>query len=218
MTSNGQAPSARPFGDAIAAAVADLLDRGGRILWGWNAHWMLKKGDRFVYERLKDTPEEIFAAPQKAAFAAWLAQQSPYSLDAHVRPACQDTVEVITHALLADAVAQDAGINDPTPYGPALAREVAEALDRGAAMMHAHRDYGGMGLARRGDGYAYGPVYDGELMEERVFPTKAAFVTWLAAQSDATLSGREAPSPFDWDNQRITRARLRAVIAAQPPG
>jgi len=41
---------------------------------------------------------------------------------------------------------------------------------------------------------------------------------WLAQQSDETLSGREGPSPFDWDNQRITRKRLLEAIATDTVG
>ena len=203
----------KPFGPALAAGVADLIDRGGRVLWGWNAHWMLKKGDRLVYEALKDRHRELFSAPDRKAFAAWLAQQSPRSLDDLVRPGCSDMVEPITADLLAEAVAENRGINDPTPYGAALANAVAEALERGVTIAYAHRDYGGMGLARRADGYAYGPVFDGDVQDGAIYPTQAAFVAWLAAQSDATLAGRDAPSPFDWDNQRLTRARL--IEAAQ---
>lgn len=205
-------PSTQPFGDDLASAVVMLLDRGGRILWGWNAHWMRKDGDRFAYEVLKGARREIFASPDPAAFAAWLARQSPSSLDAHVRPGCSDTIEVISHDLLADAVSTQAGVNDTTPYGDALAEAVADALDRGVEVAYTHRDDCGMGLARRPEGYAYGPVYDGMLDPQRVFATRAAFVAWLAAQSDATLSGREDPLPFNWDNQRITRARLQAAI------
>lgn len=210
-------PSAEQFGDQIAGDVADLLKRGGRVLWGWNAHWMLKKGDRFVYELLKDARQEIFASAEQPAFVAWLAKQSPRSLHAYARPASQDAVEIITHDLLAQAVTGNLGINDPTAFGAALANQVADALDRGVAMTYAHRDYCGMGLVRRPSGYAYGPVYDGDLLDGTVFATRAAFVAWLADQSDATLSGRDESSPFDWDNQRITRARLLDALAAAKP-
>jgi hypothetical protein len=198
----------QPFGDALSAAVANLIDRGGRVLWGWNAHWMLKKGDRLVYEALKDQRRELFSAPDQHAFAAWLAQQTPNTLLAFVRPSCADTVETISHTMLAEAVAANQGINDPTPYGLPFANAVADALERGVVVAYAHRDYGGMGLASRPNGYAYGPVFDGDLLDGTVYPTRAAFVTWLAQQSDASLAGRDEPSPFDQDNQRLTRARL----------
>ena len=120
---------------------------------------------------------------------------------------------MITHDLLAEAVAGNLGINDPTPFGATLANQVADALDRGVAMTYKHRDYCGMGLLRRPDGYAYGPVYDGDLIDGTVFPTHAAFVAWLAEQSDVTLSGRDGAMPFDWDDQRITRARLLDALA-----
>jgi hypothetical protein len=217
MEAEENAPSPKQFGDQIAADVADLLSRGGRVLWGWNAHWMLKKGDRFVYELLKDSRQEIFASADQQAFAAWLSRQSPRSLHEHARPACGDAVEVVTHDLLAEAVAGNSGINDATPFGAMLAGQLADALDRGVAVTYVHRDYCGMGLVRRPDGYAYGPVYDGDLLDSTVFPTRAAFIAWLAVQSDATLSGRDGPAPFDWDNQRITRARLLDALKAPTP-
>ena len=210
-------PAALPFGKEIADGVADLLDRDGRILWGYCSHWMLKKGDRLVYERLKGSRREVFATPDKNAFAAWLAQQSPQSLDDNVRPGCHDTIEVITHELLAEAVAHNAGVNDPTPYGAALAGQVVDALDRGVTVAYSHRDYCGMGLGRGDEGYIYGPVHDGQLFAEAVFKTREALRVWLAQQSDATLCGRESPQPFDWDNQRLTRVRLLEAIATAAP-
>ena len=209
--------SPQPFGKEIAGGVADLLDRDGRILWGYCSHWMLKKGDRLVYELLKDARREVFATPQKNEFAAWLAQQSPQSLDDHVRPTCHDTIEVITHELLAEAVAHNAGVNNPTPYGAALAGQIVDALDRGITVAHSHRDYCGMGLGRGDSGYVYGPVYDGQLFKEAVFKTREELRAWLARQSDATLSGRELAQPFEWDNQRLTRVRLLEAIATTAP-
>jgi hypothetical protein len=215
---HSSAPSSLPFGDALASLVVELLARQGLVLWGWNAHWMLMKGDRFVYELLKDTRREVFATADRSAFTAWLAQQSPQTLNDHVRRQCNDTVELITHNLLAEAVAAQSGVNDPTPYGAALANAVADALDRGVAVTYTHRDYCGMGLCRTGGDYEYGPVYDGNLYDGAKFPTHDAFVAWLAAQSDATLAGREDPAPFNWDNQRITRARLMEAIAGPGNG
>ena len=208
-----QARSRKPYGEALAAEVADLLDRGGRVLWGWNAHWMLKKGDLLVYELLRPGRQEVFTAPDKAAFAAWLAKQSPRTLSDHVRRAYNDNGEVISHALLAEAVADNAGVNDPTPFGVELASAVADALDRGVRVTYEHRDYCGMGLERSGDEYHYGEVFDGYLRGDRVFLNRAAFVSWLAEQSDESLSGREGALPFEWDNQRITRARLLEAVA-----
>jgi hypothetical protein len=215
---NSSAPSSLPFGDALAGRVVDLLARQGLVLWGWNAHWLLKTGDRFVYELLKDTRREVFATTDRMAFAAWLARQSPQTLNDHARAHCNDTVELITHELLTEAVATQSGVNDPTPFGAALANAVADALDGGVAVTYTHRDYCGMGLCRTGADYEYGPVYDGLLYDGVKFPTRAAFVAWLAAQSDASLAGREDPSPFNWDNQRITRARLTEAIAATGSG
>ena len=208
------APSTELFGEEIAAGVAALLNRDGRILWGWSSHWMLKKGDRLVYELLKDNRREVFASPQQKAFAAWLAQQSPRSLDDYVRPNCHDTIEVITHEVLTEAVAGNVGVNDSEPYGAALALQVVDALDRGVSVTYLHRDYCGMGLGRGDGGYLYGTVNDGHLFDDTVFATREAMVAWLARQSDATLSGREWDQPFLQNNQRITRARLIEAIKA----
>lgn len=210
--------STLPFGEPIAERVADLLGRGGRILWGWNAHWMRKKGDRFVYEQLKDSTRDIFASSDRQAFARWLSRQSPRSLHDCIRPTCTDSVEEISHAYLAEALACDRGVNDPAPFGTDLAEALADALDRGVSVLYVHRDYCGMGLSRRSGGYAYGPVYDGDLQDEMLFSTRAQLTAWLAQQSDETLSGREGPSPFDWDNQRITRKRPLEAIATDTAG
>lgn len=206
-----------PFGSALAADVADLLERGGRVLSGWNAHWMVKAGDRYTHEVLKGARRAVFATADKAAFAAWLAQQSARSLDDAVRPGCPDSVEPITPEVLAEAIAANFGVRDRTLYGERLANAVADALDRGVAIAHGHRDYCGMGLVRRAEGYVHAPVFDGEVLDGDVqdgetFATRAAFVAWLAAQSDESLSGRDAPASFDYDNQRITRARLIEAI------
>ncbi len=200
-------PSAEPFGAPLATKVADLLADGGRVLAGWCAHWMVKDDDRFAYQVLKPDRREVFGTPDRATFIAWLAAQSPRTLDGFVRPGCGDVIEIITPQVLAEVVAARAGVDDATPYGRALAEKVADALDRGVSVAFSHRDYCGMGLVKAPAGYVYGTFYDGSPEPEQTFATRDAFVTWLAAQSDARLSGR-ADGPFLWQNQRLTRARL----------
>lgn len=111
-------------------------------------------------------------------------------------------------------------------YGPALAEQVAEALLAGRRLAAYHRDYCGLGLEYRRGTFFYGEVWDGQLqqwstIDDRpgfllTFPDRAAFVAWLGAQSDTTLSRREMPEPFYHDNQTITRGRLKAFVADLP--
>ena len=101
-----------------------------------------------------------------------------------------------------------------TPYGPALAGQVADALLRGQRLAHAHRDYCGMGLEYRNHAFYYGEVWDGYWVEEPKvsLATRGAFVQWLARQSDHSLSRVEETDPWYWDNQTITRARLEEFV------
>ena len=213
-SSNNVLLVAEPYGLPLATQVTALLADGGSVLDGWCSHWMAKKGERFVYELLKKARREVFGTLDGDAFAAWLAVQSPRTLDAFVRPTCDDTIETITSELLAQCVAARTGVDDPTPYGRELAEKVLGALDRGVRVASDHRDYCGMGLAKVTGGYVYGACYDGHPDAEptQVFATREAFVAWLAVQSDDLLAGREEENPFYRRNQRVTRARLRQAI------
>ncbi|RZJ92674.1 MAG: hypothetical protein EOO60_06935 [Hymenobacter sp.] len=109
---------------------------------------------------------------------------------------------------------QPAAAPDRTPYGLTLAGQVAARLDQGLALAHSRRGYGGLGLARgAGATYQYGEVWDGVLSPSQTFPSWAAFVAWLAAQSDFSLAGGPAShAPGSGDNQAITRQRLTALV------
>lgn len=100
-----------------------------------------------------------------------------------------------------------------TYYGRELAEKVADALQHGA-LAYSHRDYCGMGLETGSAGeYLYGEVWDGGLaIPTHSFPDKAAFVNWLAIQSDASMAMLDAKDPWYWNNQVITRNRLEAFI------
>jgi hypothetical protein len=100
-----------------------------------------------------------------------------------------------------------------TPYGQELANKVADALQHGT-LAHSHRDYCGMGLERDGDGqYLYGEVWDGGLVTPlQIFPDRTAFVSWLAAQSDASMARLDTPDTWYWNNQVINRERLEAFV------
>jgi hypothetical protein len=104
---------------------------------------------------------------------------------------------------------------DQTPYGRALAERVADTLERGHSLGYSHRDYCGFGLEYAGGEFRYGAIWDGGLDPDRTFADRAAFVTWLAAQSDAALSQADKPDPWVWDNQTLTRARLAEFARGQ---
>lgn len=103
---------------------------------------------------------------------------------------------------------------DRTPYGTALAQQVAEAVARGGTLAPSHRDYCGMGFDYRNQEFRYGEVWDGHYMEEPtlVFASREAFVDWLAQQSDQSLARVEDDNPWYWDNQTITRQRLENFV------
>ncbi|MDO7846804.1 hypothetical protein Q5H92_10585 [Hymenobacter sp. M29] len=103
---------------------------------------------------------------------------------------------------------------DRTPYGAVLAGQVADALVQGQAVAFSHRDYCGMGLRYRNQQFCYGELYDGDFIEEpqQIFASRAAFVQWLAQQSDQSLARTEEPDPWYWDNQTITRQRLETFV------
>jgi hypothetical protein len=102
---------------------------------------------------------------------------------------------------------------DRTPYGLTLAAQVAARLDQGIALTYSQRGYGGMGLARgMGAEYQYGEVWDSALSPSQTFPSWAAFVAWLAAQSDFSLAGPHSQGPSSRYNQAITRQRLTELV------
>ena len=99
-----------------------------------------------------------------------------------------------------------ASVPDRTPFGLTLAAQVAARLYQGLILAHSRRGYGGMGLVRSaGAAYHYGEVWDGVLSPSQTFPSWAAFVAWLAAQSELSLASTE--------KQSITRQHLTKFIA-----
>lgn len=123
------------------------------------------------------------------------------------------TPEPATAAPLAAAERRLAAAHDRTPYGLTLAAQVAARLDQGLTLAHSRRGYGGMGLARgAGAEYQYGEVWDGVLSPSQTFASWAAFVAWLAAQSDFSLAGPASPSPGSGNNPALTRQRLTELV------
>jgi hypothetical protein len=102
---------------------------------------------------------------------------------------------------------------DRTPYGLTLAAQVAARLDQGLTLAPCCRGYGGMGLARGARAeYQYGEVWDGVLSPSQTFPSWAAFVAWLAAQSDFSLASPAVYNLNVLDRQVITRQRLFELV------
>ena len=102
---------------------------------------------------------------------------------------------------------------DHAPYGLTLAAQVAARLDQGITLAHSLRGYGGLGLARRaGAEYQYGEVWDGVLSPSQTFASWAAFVAWLAAQSDFSLAGSHNQGSSNQPYQGITRQRLTELV------
>jgi hypothetical protein len=104
------------------------------------------------------------------------------------------------------------------PYGLELAEAVAARLDQGPDLHYFHRDYCGYGLGKLEGEYVYDEVYDGYILEAKdnsanrvAFTERAEFVSWLANQSDESLSGRN-PLNGAYNNQCIDYWRLKAFI------
>lgn len=97
---------------------------------------------------------------------------------------------------------------DRTPYGLTLAAQVAARLDQGATLAQPP-DHCGRSLARGAQGeYQYGELWHGAFTPAQTFATWAAFVAWLAAQSDYSLAEVATTDSASWDTHRITRQRL----------
>lgn len=110
--------------------------------------------------------------------------------------------------------------------GTALAERVATRLEQGKTLAFDHPEYCGMGLQWVDGIYLYAEVQDGRLplphnlqggpmanMEHAMFATREAFIAWLAAQSDQSLSGATLADEFLRNNQRITQERLQQFVA-----
>lgn len=112
-------------------------------------------------------------------------------------------------------------MNQTPTVGETLAEDIAELLERGLTIGHAHRDYCGMGLSFHAGRYIYGEVHDGRIadIEDRPGPAggpaprrlefdhRQAFVAWLTAQSDGSLH------PWPDNNQPLTIDRLAQIAA-----
>jgi hypothetical protein len=107
-------------------------------------------------------------------------------------------------------------------FGRVMANKIADVLEKGETIVQGQREYCGTGLAFIDGRFIYDDMRDGRLaclaqtpptfdQALAVFSERAAFVAWLAGQSDESLAGRrEHRDPWS-RTQRITLTRLRAV-------
>lgn len=101
------------------------------------------------------------------------------------------------------------------PVGIILAGQVAAQLMNGRSLVYRHRDYCGTGLIYYDKTFFYSRFYDGskeKLLEK--FTVASEFITWLAHQTDRSLSG-EREEFFYKFNQRITRLRLIEFVGQE---
>jgi hypothetical protein len=107
-------------------------------------------------------------------------------------------------------------------FGRVMANRIADLLEKGETIVQGQKEYCGTGLAFVDGRFVYDDMRDGRLaclgqtppsfdQALAIFSDRAAFVAWLAGQSDDSLAGgREHRDPWS-KTQRITLSRLRAV-------
>ncbi|WP_057937985.1 hypothetical protein [Algoriphagus resistens] len=99
---------------------------------------------------------------------------------------------------------------DNENFGEQLALRVAQKLKanptESGGLYHAHRDYCGMGLYIHNGKFTLGTVNDGRGPYPIVadFDTEAAFISWLAYESDQSM----AMYGEQFNNQTLTKLRL----------
>lgn len=116
------------------------------------------------------------------------------------------------------------GLSD-TPYGETLARKVAEKLIQAPSKLsengsyttsgglyHSHRDYCGIGLYYYEGQFAIGEVNDAMGPDPVLvkFDDREEFISWLAGQSDQSMSlvVSDRYGSMRFNNQTITKIRL----------
>jgi hypothetical protein len=107
-------------------------------------------------------------------------------------------------------------------FGRVMANKIADLLEQGETIIQGQKDFCGTGLAFVEGRFVYDDMRDGRLaclnqsppafdQALAIFSERAAFVAWLAGQSDHSLAGsREHRDPWS-KTQRITLNQLRAV-------
>ena len=100
-------------------------------------------------------------------------------------------------------------------YGEPLARKVARKLTANpGGLFHSHRDYCGIGLYFFKGQFTLGEVNDGMGPHPIMltFENRDEFITWLANQSDQSMSlfaaVKDNNVSFKFNNQTVTKTRL----------
>ncbi len=110
--------------------------------------------------------------------------------------------------------------------GEVLAKEISTALERGLIITFCHRDYCGMGLRYHEGVFIYDESHDSTIATDQdlaswrekpssqriTFMSAEPFVSWLASQTDASLSGAELENHWFANNQRLTIQRLKKAV------
>ncbi|WP_428312334.1 hypothetical protein [Hydrocarboniphaga sp.] len=109
--------------------------------------------------------------------------------------------------------------------GIELAQEVAAILEGGLIITFWHKEYCGVGLRFHEGIYIYDESMDSTIgtdqelvswgwkpsVQRRTFSTRQLFVSWLARQSNESLSGAELENWLK-NNQRLTVERLKKAV------
>jgi hypothetical protein len=107
-------------------------------------------------------------------------------------------------------------------FGRVMASRIADLLEKGETIVQGQKEVFGTGLAHVDGRFVYDDMRDGRLAclaqsppafdrALAVFSDRAAFVDWLAGQSDHSLAGKQEHRDPWYKTQRITLNHLRAV-------
>lgn len=107
-------------------------------------------------------------------------------------------------------------------FGRAMASKIADLLEKGETIIQGQKDFCATGLTYVDGRFVYDDMRDGRLAclaqtppsfdrSLAVFSDRAAFVAWLAGQSDESLAGKKDHRDPWYKTQRITLSHLRAV-------
>lgn len=126
----------------------------------------------------------------------------------------------------ASALNKSGSVKTKPCYGLELAERVYDYLLANQSIAHNHYGYCGVGFIHRDGVVLYTHIDEWELYREGViyqpggdytgiiqsFADRAAFIGWLAQQSDDSLAGKESQDPWYIHNQRITKSRLLSLL------
>lgn len=109
-------------------------------------------------------------------------------------------------------------VHNNTSYGRDLATKFANRLMSVGMYGNSHRDYCGMGFVVQNGTILYVRLWDGALTKPedilKKFSSKENFITWLAKQSDQSLSQKNDKDEFYRNNQTITLLGLMSYVGA----